>query len=163
MYSPLLFTVASQRSGRFSIPRLKKSAGLSVNRSPSKFWSSASLLKETPRRADCWRESGRGGNPMGQSQESRANWKNPPVEFLNGRFRHVCIVWSGVVMLKNHSMSSTRAYLLDCFLQTAKLLTIAFDSNGQVPLKQFIMDNPLHIPPDAAPSAECHSCQNCLA
>jgi hypothetical protein len=28
-------------------------------------------------------------------------------------------------------------------------LTIAFSSDGQVPLKQFIMDNPLHIPPDA--------------
>jgi hypothetical protein len=24
-------------------------------------------------------------------------WKNLPVEFLNGRFRHVCSVWSGVV------------------------------------------------------------------
>jgi hypothetical protein len=43
------------------------------------------------------------------------------------------------------------------------LLTIALSSDGQVPLKQFIMDNPLHIPPDAAPSAECRSCQNCLA
>jgi hypothetical protein len=29
------------------------------------------------------------------------------------------------------------------------LLTIAFSSDDQVPLKQFIMDNPLHIPPDA--------------
>jgi hypothetical protein len=46
-------------------------------------------------------------------------------------------------------MSSTRAILLDRFLQTAKLLTIAFSSDGEVPLKQFIMDNPLHIPPDA--------------
>jgi hypothetical protein len=52
-------------------------------------------------------------------------------------------------MLKNHSVSSTRAFLLDCFLQTAKLLTIEFSSDGQVPLKQFIMDDPLHIPPDA--------------
>jgi hypothetical protein len=52
-------------------------------------------------------------------------------------------------MLKNHSMSSTRALLLDCFLQTAKLLTIAFSSDGQVPLKQYIMDIPLHIQPDA--------------
>jgi hypothetical protein len=60
----------------------------------------------------------------------------------------VC-VWSGVVMLKNHSVSSTWAFLLDCFLQTAKLLTVAFSSDGQVPLKQFLMDNPLHIPPDA--------------
>jgi hypothetical protein len=76
-------------------------------------------------------------------------WKNLPVEFLNGRFRHVCSVWSGVVMLKNHSMSSTRTFLLDCFLQTAKLLTTAFSSNSQVPLKQSIIDNPLHIPPDA--------------
>jgi hypothetical protein len=45
-------------------------------------------------------------------------------------------------------------------LQTAKLLTIAFSSDVQVPLKQFIMDNPLHIPPDgrmAVPSAERHS------
>jgi hypothetical protein len=47
--------------------------------------------------------------------------------------------------------------------ETAKLLIIAFSSDGPVPLKQFIMDNPLHIPPDAAPSAECHSCKNCLA
>jgi hypothetical protein len=52
-------------------------------------------------------------------------------------------------MLKNHSMSSTWPFLLDYFLQTAKLLTIAFSSDGQVPLKQFIMDNSLHIPPDA--------------
>jgi hypothetical protein len=46
-------------------------------------------------------------------------------------------------------------------LQTAKLLTIAISSDGQVPLKQFIMDNPLHIPSDgrmATLSAECRSC-----
>jgi hypothetical protein len=71
-------------------------------------------------------------------------------------------VWSGVVVLKNHSMS-TQAFLLDCFLQMAKLFTIAFSSDSQVPLKQFLMDNPLHIPPDATLSVECHSCQNCLA
>jgi hypothetical protein len=76
-------------------------------------------------------------------------WKDLQVKFLNGRFRHVCDVWSGVVMLKNYFMSSNRAFLLDCFLQTAKLLTIAFSSDDQVPLKQFIMDNPLHIPPNA--------------
>jgi hypothetical protein len=76
-------------------------------------------------------------------------WKNLPFEFPNGRLRHVCSVWSGVVMLKNHSMSSTRACLLDCFLQTAKLLTIAFSSDGQISLRQFVMGNPLHIPPDA--------------
>jgi hypothetical protein len=29
------------------------------------------------------------------------------------------------------------------------LLTIAFSSAGQVPLKQFIMYNPLHMSPDA--------------
>jgi hypothetical protein len=81
-------------------------------------------------------------------------WKILPVEFLNGRFRHICSVWSGVVMLKNHSMSSTRTFLLDCFLETAKLLTVAFSSDEQVPLKHFIMDNRLHIPPDA---------QHCLA
>jgi hypothetical protein len=134
------------------------------NKKPSsQFWSSASMLKETLRRV-LERESGIGGNPMEQGPESRPDVEESPipVEFLNGRFRHVCSVWSGVV-LKNHSMSSTRAFLLDCFLQTAKLLTIAFSSDGQVPLKQFIMDNPLHIPPDAAPSAECHSWKNCLA
>jgi hypothetical protein len=76
-------------------------------------------------------------------------WKNLPVEFLNGRFRHVCSVWSGVVLVKNHSMSSTRAFLLDYFLQTSKLLTVAFSRDGQVPLKQFIMNNPLYIAPDA--------------
>jgi hypothetical protein len=75
-------------------------------------------------------------------------WKNLPVEFLNGRFFHVCSVWSGVVMLKNYSMSA-RAFLLDCFIQTTKLLTITLSSDDQVPLKQFIIDNPLHIPPDA--------------
>jgi hypothetical protein len=55
----------------------------------------------------------------------------------------------GFVMLKNHSMLSTRAFLLDFFLQTAKLLPIAFSRDGEVSLKQFIIDNPLHIPPDA--------------
>jgi hypothetical protein len=63
-------------------------------------------------------------------------WKNLPIDFLNGRFRHACSAWSGVVMLKNHSMSSTQAFLLKCFIQTAKLLTIAFSNDGQVPLKQ---------------------------
>jgi hypothetical protein len=53
--------------------------------------------------------------------------------------------------------------LLDFFLQTAKLLSTAFSSDSQVPLKQFIMDNPLHIPPDAALSVECYLCQNFLA
>jgi hypothetical protein len=46
-------------------------------------------------------------------------------------------------------MHSTQEFLLDCFLQTAKLLTMAFSSDGQVPLKRFIMDNLLHIPPEA--------------
>jgi hypothetical protein len=49
-------------------------------------------------------------------------------------------------------MSSTWAFVLDCFLQTVKLLTIAFSSDGQVPLKQFIMDNPsisYQMPPRA--------------
>jgi hypothetical protein len=55
-------------------------------------------------------------------------WKNFPIEFLNGRFRHVCSEWWDVVMLKNQSMSPTRAFLLGCFLQTAKLLTAAFGS-----------------------------------
>jgi hypothetical protein len=54
-------------------------------------------------------------------------------------------------------MSSTRVFLLDYFLLAAMLLTIAFSSDGQVPLKHFIMDSPLHIPPDATPSGECHS------
>jgi hypothetical protein len=70
-------------------------------------------------------------------------WKNLPVEFLNGRFRHVYSVWLGVVMLKNHSMPSTWGGFLNCFLQMAKLLTIAFSIDGQVSLKQF------HIPRDA--------------
>jgi hypothetical protein len=48
---------------------------------------------------------------MGQGPESWADWKNLPVEFMNGRFRHVCSVWSGVFMLKNHSMSSTLAFI----------------------------------------------------
>jgi hypothetical protein len=75
-------------------------------------------------------------------------WKNLPAESLNDHFRHVCSVWSGVVMLKNHSMSSTLAFLLDCLLQTAKLLTIAFSSNGQVPHKPFVINITFHIPPD---------------
>jgi hypothetical protein len=88
---------------------------------------------------------------MGRGKVRRVGrmWKNLPLEFLNGLFYPVCSVWSGVVMLKNHSMSSTRAFLLDSFFQTAKLLTIAFSSDGLVPRKQFVMDNPLHIPPDA--------------
>jgi hypothetical protein len=66
----------------------------------------------------------------GKVQRVGRMWKNLPVEFLNGCFRHVCSVWSGVVMLKNHSKPSTRAFLLECFLQTAKLLTVAFSSDG---------------------------------
>jgi hypothetical protein len=62
-------------------------------------------------------------------------WKNLPIELVNGCFRHVCSVWSGVVLLKNHSMSPTRASLLDFFLQTAKLLKTALSSDGQVPPK----------------------------
>jgi hypothetical protein len=73
-------------------------------------------------------------------------WNNLPVEYLDGRFCHVFSVWSGVAILKNHSMSLTRAFLLDCFFQTA---TAAFSSDGQVPLKQFIMYNSFHIPSDA--------------
>jgi hypothetical protein len=46
-------------------------------------------------------------------------------------------------------MLSIRGFLLYFFIQTMKLLKIAFSSDGQVPLKQFIMDNPLHILPDA--------------
>jgi hypothetical protein len=34
-------------------------------------------------------------------------WKNLPVEFLNGRFCHICSVWLGIVVLKNQSMSLT--------------------------------------------------------
>jgi hypothetical protein len=69
-------------------------------------------------------------------------------------------------MLKNHFMSSTREFLLDCFLQTAKLLTMAFSSDGEVPLKQFTMDNPFHIPPDAQhgrPENGVSLMLNCLA
>jgi hypothetical protein len=60
---------------------------------------------------------------MGQGPESRADVEESPVtvKFPNGRFRHVCNVWSGVAMLKNHSMSPTRAFLLDCFRQTANV------------------------------------------
>jgi hypothetical protein len=131
MYSPPLFTTASQRSGRFSIPRLKKSSGLAVKKPSSQFW----------RR--CWRKL-RCAQIVGERERAEEvvirwgkvrrvgrMWKNLPVEFLNGRFRHVCSVWSGVVMLKYHSMSSSRAFLLDCFLQTANLLTVAFGSDGQ--------------------------------
>jgi hypothetical protein len=91
---------------------------------------------------------------MGQGPESKADVGESPSRFLNGRFRYVCSVWSGVVMLKNHSMSSTLAFFLDCFLWTAKLLTIANSSDGQVPLKQFMLDDPLDVPPDV---------QHCLA
>jgi hypothetical protein len=93
------------------------------------------------------RERGRGGNPTGQGPESRADVEESPSRGPEWSFSS-CLqcVRSGVVILKNHSMSSTRAILLDCFHHTAKLLAIAFRSDGQVPLKQFIMDNRLHIP-----------------
>jgi hypothetical protein len=121
------------------------------------------LLKETLGRL-LERERGRGDNPLEQDPESRVDVDESPSRVPEWPLSS-CLqrVWSGVVTLKNHSMTSTRAFLLDCFPQTAKLLTIAFSGDGQVPLKQFIMDNPLYVPPDAAPSAECHSCQNCHA
>jgi hypothetical protein len=94
-------------------------------------------------------ETGRDGNPMGKGPESRADVEESPSRVpewpLSSCSR--CVV--GIAMLKNHSMSFTQAFLLDCFLQAAKLLTIAVSSDGQVPLRQFIMNNPFHIPPDA--------------
>jgi hypothetical protein len=44
-------------------------------------------------------------------------------------------------------------------------LTAEFSSDVQVPLKRFIMDNPLYIPPDAQHclARSGVSCQNCLA
>jgi hypothetical protein len=71
-------------------------------------------------------------------------WKILPVgSWMATLIMFAVCVWSGVVILKNHSMSLTWAFLLDFFLQTLKLLTIALSSDGQVPLMQF------HIPPDA--------------
>jgi hypothetical protein len=72
MNSPPLFTTVFQRSGRFSIPRFKKSDDLAVKNSSSQFWSTEWSLKETPRRL-LERGSGRGGNPMGQGLESRVD------------------------------------------------------------------------------------------
>jgi hypothetical protein len=97
---------------------------------------------------DHWRESGRGGNPMGQGPESRMDVEESPSQVPELPFSS-CLqcVWSSIVMLKNHSMSSTQAFFLDCFLQTVKLLIIAFTSDGQVSLKQFIMDNTHQMPP----------------
>jgi hypothetical protein len=77
MYSPQLFTTASRSSGRFSIPCLKKSAGLAVKKSSSQFRSSASLLKGTPRRL-LERESERGDNPMRQGPENRMDMEESP-------------------------------------------------------------------------------------
>jgi hypothetical protein len=47
---------------------------------------------------------------MRQGPESRADVEESPipVEFLNDIFRRFCSVWSGVIMLKNHSLSSTQ-------------------------------------------------------
>jgi hypothetical protein len=89
------------------------------------------------------------GSLMGQGLESRADVEESPSLVPEWPLLS-CLqcMWSGV-MLKNHFISWTWAFLLDCFLQMAKLLTVAFSSDGQVPLKQFIMNNPLHIPPDA--------------
>jgi hypothetical protein len=82
---------------------------------------------------------------MGQGPESRTDVEESPSRvpewLLSSCLQCVCVV--------GRSMLSTRAFLLDCFLQAAKLLTTAFSNDGQVPLKQLIMDKPLHIPPDA--------------
>jgi hypothetical protein len=69
MYYPPLFTTASRFLGRFSIPHLI-SASLAVKKSSSQFWRKL--------RADCWREGRRGGNPMGQGPESRADVEESP-------------------------------------------------------------------------------------
>jgi hypothetical protein len=89
--------------------------------------------------ADCWSESGRGGNPMGQGPGSKADVEESPSRVLEWPLSLClqCVV--GRCHAEESPMSSTREFLLDCFLQTAKLLTIAFSSDGQVPLKQFII------------------------
>jgi hypothetical protein len=94
-------------------------------------------------------------------------WKYLPVEFLNGLFRHVCSVCVVGFCHAEESLHAVDQGVIARLLPPdGELLTIAFSSDGLVPLKQFIINNPLHIPPDgrmAAPSAECHSFQNCLA
>jgi hypothetical protein len=92
------------------------------------------LLKKTRSHADCWRESGRGGNPMGHGPESRADVEESPSRVPEWPLSSCLQCMVGRFMLKDHSMSSTQAFLLNCFLQTAKLLTIAFSNDGQVPL-----------------------------
>jgi hypothetical protein len=68
---------------------------------------------------------------MGQGPESRADVEESPSRVpawpLSSSLQ---CVWSDVVMPHNHSMLPTRAFMLDCFLQMAKLLTIAFNSKG---------------------------------
>jgi hypothetical protein len=53
---------------------------------------------------------------MGQGLESRADVEESPSLVPEWQLSS-CLqcVWLGVVMLKNHSMSSTWAFLLDCF------------------------------------------------
>jgi hypothetical protein len=101
---------------------------------------------------------------MRQGPESRADVEESPSRVPEWPLSS-CLqcVWSGCCHAEESLHVVDLCVLLDCFLQMAKLLTIAFSSDGRVPLMQFIMDNPLHISPDAAPSADCYSCQTYLA
>jgi hypothetical protein len=54
------------------------------------------------------RENGRGGNPMGKGPESRVDVDESPSRVPEWP---LCSVWSGVFMLKSHSMSPTRAFV----------------------------------------------------
>jgi hypothetical protein len=90
MYSLPLLTTASQRSGRFSIPRPKKSSGLAVKISLSQTLefgvvveeNSAQIVGERERAEEVvirWDKIWRVGRM----------WKNLPVAFQDGHFRHV--------------------------------------------------------------------------
>jgi hypothetical protein len=77
MYFPPLFATATQRSGRFLIPEdIRRFAREEVVEPVLEL--SVVEGNSAPRRL-LGRESGRGGNPMGQGRESRAGVEESPI------------------------------------------------------------------------------------
>lgn len=60
----------------------------------------------------------------------------------------VCIMRVSFIML-NHSMMSSRSYLLNCGIKTTELLVIHFNSDSYIFLKQSIVKDTFPIPSNA--------------
>lgn len=119
-YSSPFLTIESQRSGRFSVPCLKKSDSLEMKdfQKAVRQWVGKIKMK--------WNKIGR----------IERTWNNLAINRM------------GVIMLQKSSMMSSRFSFLNCHLKTTYLLAINLNCDGCIPQKQFIVDDAIFISSD---------------